>query len=129
MHCFGRVTIDIINDHPNFLTNLRGKMVMSNEKPPIDLVMQEIPEPWRYRWCKADGPCACMGAANCSGGLSRQGYSMEEWDGWVGVNPDPNPPKGIDRVELLRVLKSIHGIASEITVEDPPEIRVTDQPI
>lgn len=54
-------------------------------------VMQAMPESYRYRWC-GGGPCACMGAANCSGGAGRK-ISYEEWEGWVAENPDPNPPK------------------------------------
>jgi hypothetical protein len=114
------MAIDIIHDHPHLLTNFLRKMAMSNEKPPIELVMKEMQEHLRYRWC-GGGWCACMGAANCSGGLSGKGFSKEDWEAWVAANPDPNPPKPVDREELLRVLKALHGTASDISLEDPAE--------
>lgn len=98
---------------------------MLAEKPPIELTMSEMPDHLRYRWC-GGGPCACMGAANCNGGLSGKGYTKAEWDAWVAANPDPNPPSPVDLVALLRVLKSIHGIEEGLTIEEPPEVRVLD---
>lgn len=69
----------------------------------LHIAIQQVPEEWRYRWC---GPktgeetqdwhaCACMGAANCSGGLGRGGFTREEWEEWVAQNP-PNVP-GVEK--------------------------------
>lgn len=68
---------------------------MSNEKPPFEVAIQDVHESWRYRWC-GSGACGCMGAANCSGGMSGRGYTHEEWQEWVAKNPDPNPPAPFD---------------------------------
>lgn len=69
---------------------------MTVEKAPFAEAILAVPEYWRHRWCNSGGPCACMGAANCSGGLSGQGYTHEQWQEWVEKNPDPNPPKPFD---------------------------------
>ncbi len=39
-----------------------------------------------YRWCESS-MCACMGAANCAGGLSAHLYSKKEWIIWKNSNP------------------------------------------
>jgi hypothetical protein len=101
---------------------------MSNEKPSIDSVLQDMHESWRYRWC-AGGWCACMGAANCSGGLSGKGYTKEDWEAWVAQNPNPNPEKPIDRDELLRVLKGLHCGSQAVTIEEPAEIKAPETTI
>jgi hypothetical protein len=101
---------------------------VSNEKPSIDSLLQDMHESWRYRWC-GGGWCACMGAANCSGGLSSHGFTKEDWEAWVAKNPNPNPQPPLDRDELLRVLKGLHGVAHEITLEDPVEIKTSETTI
>lgn len=68
----------------------------------LNEAIQKVPEEWRYRWCGPDSgeevqdwhPCACMGAANCSGNLGHL-FTKEEWAEWVAQNP----PKieGIER--------------------------------
>jgi hypothetical protein len=78
---------------------------MSNEKQtPFDEAIMAMPEHWRYRWC-GGGPCGCMGAANCSGGMSGKGFTHEQWEEWVSKNPDPNPPKPFDPEEFRRALE------------------------
>lgn len=61
----------------------------------LHVAIQQIYPEWRYRWCgpEVDEPaqdwhaCACMGAANCSGGLGRAGFTRAEWEEWVAQNP------------------------------------------
>lgn len=79
---------------------------MSTDQLTFDEAILAMPEQWRYRWC-ASGPCACMGGANCSGGLSRQGFTFEQWQEWVSNNPNPNPPKKYDPEELRRALEPL----------------------
>lgn len=79
---------------------------MSNEKPPFEVAIQDVPESWRYRWCGGSF-CACMGAANCSGGMSGKGYTHEEWQGWVSENPNPNPPKPFDEAAFRAAFEPV----------------------
>lgn len=48
--------------------------------------MNTLPLDWKYRWCESD-VCACLGAANCSGGLIKNGFTKEQWQEWVNKNP------------------------------------------
>lgn len=43
--------------------------------------MRQLPLEFALRWCDS-GACACMGAANCSGGLAKRGVSKAEWCEW-----------------------------------------------
>lgn len=59
-------------------------MGMNNIKPSIDVLMAKMPESWRFRWCEGiKTGCACLGCANVSGGLVRQGFTKKEWEEWV----------------------------------------------
>jgi len=51
----------------------------------IDIAMKEMPKEWRYRWCEGK-ICACLGAANCSGGLSAKGFTKQQWEHWKADN-------------------------------------------
>ena len=44
----------------------------------LHTLMLAMPVWWRYRWCKTQGGCGCIEGANCSGGLSRHGFTEEE---------------------------------------------------
>lgn len=63
----------------------------------FDQLMAEMPASWRYNWCTSSF-CSCMGAANCSGGLVKAGFTKKHWDYWVSQNPEP---------ELGQPIKSI----------------------
>lgn len=95
---------------------------MSDVKPTIHEVMDAMPEQWRGRWC-GGGFCACMGAANCSGGLLRNGFTIEDWKAWkveTGfVEPVREEP---DFSKLVEFLKEC-GVQA-ISVEDPPEYHI-----
>lgn len=51
----------------------------------VDDLMTRVHREWRYRWCRATmtNPCACIGAANCSGHLAERGVTQIEWQDWV----------------------------------------------
>lgn len=51
----------------------------------VDDLMTRCHKDWRYRWCPASrsNPCACVGAANCSGNLAVNGVTQIEWLDWV----------------------------------------------
>jgi len=53
----------------------------------IDSLMGRMPPPWRYRWCESNA-CACLGCANRSGGLTRDGFSKADWSKWTARNPN-----------------------------------------
>lgn len=83
---------------------------MSTEQSSFEEAILAIPESWRYRWCNAGpSPCACMGGANCSGGLRGKGFTQEQWQEWVSKNPDPNPPKPFDPVAFRKALEPLIG--------------------
>lgn len=58
----------------------------------IEEAMNHMPKYWRTRWCTAaedtspDGGCGCVGCANVSGGLVRQGFTKEDWKKWMEEN-------------------------------------------
>lgn len=54
----------------------------------VDAAMMAVNAHWRYRWCDA-GVCGCMGAANCSGQVTRHGVTKEDWQAWVAAHPLP----------------------------------------
>ena len=47
----------------------------------ITSYMRPLRLEWALRWCDAKA-CACSGAANCSGGLSKRGVTKLEWQQW-----------------------------------------------
>jgi hypothetical protein len=49
------------------------------DREEIIVLLRAMPEEWRHRWCES-GPCACIGAANCSGGLRKAGVTREQYD-------------------------------------------------
>ncbi|MBI6882387.1 hypothetical protein [Pseudomonas putida] len=79
---------------------------MSAPQQTFEEAILDVPEPHRYRWCQS-GPCACMGGANCSGGMSRKGFTHEQWQEWVAKNPNPNPPKPFDPEAFRRALEPL----------------------
>lgn len=79
---------------------------MSSVQPSFEEAILAMPEHWRYRWCSS-GPCACMGGANCSGGLRAKGFTFEQWQEWVNENPDPNPPKPFDEEAFRKALEPL----------------------
>lgn len=79
---------------------------MSSVQPSFEEAILAVPESWRYRWCSS-GPCACMGGANCSGGLRGLGFTFEQWQEWVAKNPDPNPPKPFDEDAFRKALEPL----------------------
>jgi len=50
-------------------------------KKDINDFMMAMPESWRLNWCNG-GICGCVGAANCSGGLTGNGFTKEDWEKW-----------------------------------------------
>ena len=48
----------------------------------LDALMAQMPERWKRRWCKSQA-CACLGCANVSGGLARQGYTEADHQKWM----------------------------------------------
>ena len=77
-----------------------------DRKSRIDELMDEMPEEWRLRWCNSQA-CACMGGANCSGGLMKMGFTKAEWIDWLKRN-GLEPAKGL----------SLEGIKSFIKQEE-----------
>lgn len=56
---------------------------MNTQKPSLDEIMRKMPEDWRKRWCEPGKlGCACLGCANGSGGLIRNGYTKQDWETW-----------------------------------------------
>jgi len=49
------------------------------KKEEIIKKLNEMPKDWREHWCE-NLECGCIGAANCSGGLTRYGVSKTEWE-------------------------------------------------
>lgn len=49
----------------------------------VDAAMNTVQRNWRYRWCEAQGGCACMGCANMSGQMVPKGFNKTDWLGWV----------------------------------------------
>lgn len=41
-------------------------------------LLLKMPAEWAMRWCPG-GICACIGAANCSGGLAKLGVTEEQY--------------------------------------------------
>lgn len=48
-------------------------------------LMTPMPAAHRNRWCNSSA-CACMGAANCCGGLTEHGFTEKEWSAWLERN-------------------------------------------
>ncbi|MFA6199070.1 MAG: hypothetical protein WC679_01525 [Bacteroidales bacterium] len=65
--------------------------------------MAEMPEEWRYRWCE-NGICGCIGAANCSGGLSEKGFTKEDHQSWVLDNPKINVANTNDNLSFSEMM-------------------------
>ena len=59
------------------------------ERLECHIKMLSMPVEWRYRWCAGSGPCACLGAANCSGGLGGAPEAKAQWEMWVAEHPYP----------------------------------------
>lgn len=47
----------------------------------IDRLMRRLPVEFAFRWCEG-GMCACLGCANVTGDLTRNGYTKAEWQAW-----------------------------------------------
>ena len=43
-------------------------------------LLDVMPAEWAARWCEGGGICACLGCANNSGGLRKEGFSKAEWE-------------------------------------------------
>lgn len=71
-----------------------------HEGKTIDEYMAEMPEGWRARWC-GGGICACMGAANCSGGLRAKGFTQADWQDWKKRNGIAEPVRSANVVQLM----------------------------
>ncbi len=95
---------------------------MSDTKLTIHEVMEAMPEQWRHRWCGGSA-CACLGGANCSGGLMRHGFTKQDWEDWKAetgfVDPVKEEP---DFSKLIEYLQSTQE--NSHTLEDPPEYRI-----
>lgn len=59
---------------------------MSLTDKQVDNIMEDIPEEWKHRWCKAT-ICACLGGVNCSGGARAKGMTYEDYLAWCARNP------------------------------------------
>lgn len=59
---------------------------MGQNRLTIDELMSNISVPDRYYWCESK-VCGCMGCANGSGQLKANGYTKDEWQEWVRINP------------------------------------------
>ena len=46
----------------------------------LNHLMNDMPLRHALYWCTSE--CACMGCANVSGGLSKAGFSKEDWKEW-----------------------------------------------
>ncbi len=47
-------------------------------------LMGKMPHEWTRRWCEPDElGCACLGCANHSGGLLKNGYTKEDWQEYL----------------------------------------------
>lgn len=79
----------------------------SGYRPSIIVLLDNMPDQWRARWCFAAeyGGCGCMGCANYSGGLIRNGYTYADW---LKVYPDNLPEDQIRNSyeELMRRLEN-----------------------
>lgn len=71
-----------------------------HEGKTIDEFMAEMPDGWRTRWC-GGGICACMGAANCSGGLRAKGFTQADWQDWKKRNGIAEPVRSANVVQLM----------------------------
>lgn len=71
-----------------------------HEGKTIDEFMAEMPDGWRTRWC-GGGICACMGAANCSGGLRAKGFTQADWHDWKKRNGIAEPVRSANVVQLM----------------------------
>jgi hypothetical protein len=58
---------------------------MSEQQNKLDELMKAMPKSWRKRWCR-NNICGCMGAANCSGELIRNGFTEDDWLEWCNNN-------------------------------------------
>jgi hypothetical protein len=61
------------------------------DKEQVHQIMMEMYPEWRYRWC-GSWACACMGAANCSGGAASKGVTFEQWEEWKKDYPYTDEP-------------------------------------
>jgi len=53
-----------------------------NRKEQLNELMMAMPSEDRTRWCSSK-ICGCLGAANCTGGLLKEGFTFEEWNDWI----------------------------------------------
>lgn len=62
---------------------MNNDITAENRQHILNALMRSMRPDWRDRWCEP-GPegCGCMGCANVSGGLSRSGFTKEEWVQW-----------------------------------------------
>lgn len=72
----------------------------------FDAKMRAMPLEWRYRWCGGDpreyqgfSGCACLGGANCSGGLGWSAEMYDRWRAWVEAHPDSRPAEAQAEIE------------------------------
>ena len=61
--------------------------ILNAREANLDAIMRAMDASWRSTWCSG-GVCGCMGCANASGGLLMHGYTKEEWQKWITLNPD-----------------------------------------
>jgi len=52
----------------------------------INIIMNKMPLEWCYKWCE-NRICCCLGCANVSGGLTKNGFTKQDWQKWVNENP------------------------------------------
>lgn len=73
---------------------IRYREITGTRQEQLDVVMERIYQPHRYRWCSG-GLCACLGCANGPGRVVELGFSHAEWKEWVERHPNPedNPGK------------------------------------
>lgn len=78
--------VDVVQQHLACLQLAFDEMNLRiNGATELDLLMLRMHPAERLSWCEAQA-CACVGAANCSGGLLDKGYSKADWQKWLDNN-------------------------------------------
>lgn len=88
---------------------IRYREITGDRQDQLDLVMQSIWEPHRYRWCSG-GPCACLGCSNGSGRVVALGFTYEDWKVWVERHPNPNQNPGSKSTHSGQIVSPIDKI-------------------
>ncbi len=81
----------------------------------LNILMKEMPEECRYRWCEAK-LCCCLGCCNKAFGLLKAGVTKQIWEQWVKENPKRRQKMDTNKKDILH--KFIRDLKINIFEQD-----------